>query len=121
MDRVATSPDGRGTGRFVPQLLLSSTESVKLKWARAATRHRISRARSRYVIEHCGHVGHEPPPATSPAGASTRFVYLGDDEAGIALEVIAVELVPGRQMVIHAMPLREKYLRRYKEAKKWRM
>jgi len=55
-----------------------------------------------------------------------RLVYLGDDEAGHAIEVIGVEMEPdangeGHLRVIHGMSLREKYRRQYEEAKRWRV
>lgn len=53
--------------------------------------------------------------------ADDRLLYLGDDQDGVALEVIAVELDNGALYVIHAMPLREKYRREYEEAKRWRV
>jgi hypothetical protein len=90
---------------------------VKLKWARAATKHRISRECSRYVIEHCGLRFEEEPPPDAPAGASTRLVFLGDDAKGTALEVMAVELEGGGLLVIHAMPLRNRYRKQYEEVK----
>lgn len=90
---------------------------MKLKWARAATKHRISRERSRYVIEHCGLRFEEEPPADAPAGASRRLVFLGDDAKGTALEVMAVELEDGSLLVIHAMPLRDRYRKQYEEVK----
>lgn len=66
-------------------------------------------------------VGREgPPPAAGPANAPDRLVYLGDDQAGEALEVLALELAGDVVLVIHAMPLREKYRQQYEEAKKWR-
>jgi hypothetical protein len=93
---------------------------VELKWARAATKHRISRERSRYVIEHCGLRFEQEPPVGSPDDASLRLVFLGDDEDGLALEVMAVELDDDSLLVIHAMPLRDRYRKQYEEAKKWR-
>jgi len=93
---------------------------VRLQWTRSATRHRISRDRSRYVIEHCGLVGEEPPPLSAPANAPDRLVYLGDDQEGVALEVLGVQLADGVLLVIHAMPRRDKYMQQYEEAKKWR-
>jgi hypothetical protein len=93
---------------------------VKLKWARAATKHRISRERSRYVIEHCGLRFDQDPPAESPENASPRLVFLGDDVDGVALEVMAVELEDDSLLVIHAMPLRDRYRPQYEETKRWR-
>lgn len=49
-----------------------------------------------------------------------RLVFLGDDEDGLALEVMAVELDDDSLLVIHAMPLRDRYRKQYEEAKKWR-
>lgn len=49
----------------------------------------------------------------------TRLVYLGDDQDGIPLEVVAVDLDDGTLLVIHAMRLREKYQAQYEEAKRW--
>jgi hypothetical protein len=39
---------------------------------------------------------------------------------GVQLEVMAVELDDGSLLVIHAMPLRERYREQYEEAKEWR-
>ncbi len=93
---------------------------MDLRWARSATRHRIARERSRYVIEHCGLRFEQPPPSGAPAGADLRLVYLGDDADGVALEVMAVELEDGSLLVIHAMALRDRYRAQYEEAKQWR-
>jgi hypothetical protein len=93
---------------------------VNLKWTRAATKHRISRGRSRYVIDHCGLRFEQDPPADAPENASTRLVFLGDDDEGTALEVMAIELEDDALLVIHAMPLRDRYRKQYEEAKKWR-
>lgn len=93
---------------------------MNLKWARTATKHRISRERSRYFIEHCGLRFEQDPPADAPENASSRLVFLGDDEGGIALEVMAVELQDDALLMIYAMPLRDRYRKQYEEAKKWR-
>jgi hypothetical protein len=50
-----------------------------------------------------------------------RLLFLGDDEEGVALEVMAVELQVGGLYVIHAMDLRERYRAPYEEAKRWRI
>lgn len=39
---------------------------------------------------------------------------------GIALEVMAVELGDDSLLVIHTMPLRDRYRKQYEEAMKWR-
>lgn len=93
---------------------------VSLKWARSATKHRISRARSRHVIEHCVLRFREEPPAGAPDCSDPRVVLLGEDAGGTALEVMAVELRDRSLLVIHAMVLRDRYLEQYEEAKQWR-
>lgn len=71
------------------------------------------------MIEHCGLIYIQPAP-TGSGPKTDRLVYLGDDPDGRPLEVMAVELAGGELLVIHAMPLREKYTQQYKEAMKWR-
>jgi hypothetical protein len=92
---------------------------LNIRWARSATKHRVSRHHSGYVIEHCGLIYVQTPTA-GPAPKVERQVYLGDDPNGRPLEVVAVGLADGDLLVIHAMLLREKYQRQYLEAMKWR-
>ena len=73
-----------------------------------------------FVVEHCGLRFEQPPPAGAPAEADVRLLYLGDDANGVALEVMAIELDDNSLLVIHAMPLRERYQPQYEEAKRWR-
>lgn len=47
-------------------------------------------------------------------------MFLGEDEDGVALEVMAVELEVDDLLVIHAMSLRAQYQEQYEEAKRWR-
>ena len=61
-----------------------------------------------------------PVPAPDPRG-DPRLLFLGDDQHGMPLEVMAVELEPGELLVIHCMPLRPKYLAQYQEAVAWRV
>lgn len=68
------------------------------------------------MIEHAGLRFRVPPPG---GAGDDRLLYLGDDEEGIPLEVMAVELEDGSLYVIHAMKLRKKYQAQYEEAKKW--
>jgi len=92
-----------------------------IKFARSATRHRVSRERSRYVIEHCGLRFKESPPQAGADVPDIRLVYLGDDADGRRLEVIAVETARDELLVIHAMSLRTKYKSQYEEARRWRL
>jgi len=78
----------------------------------------VPRVQSAYVIEHCGLVFHVPPAAGQ---RDERLVFLGDDERGVALEVMAVELEGEAMHVIHAMGLRKRYRPQYEEAKRWRI
>ncbi|HEY4812003.1 MAG TPA: hypothetical protein VIH71_13190 [Solirubrobacteraceae bacterium] len=92
----------------------------KLRFARSATKHRVSRERIRYVITHCGLAFGEPAPGGAKV-MDARLVCLGDDVDGRAIEVIAVEGSKGELIVIHAMALRKKYRDQYEEAKRWRL
>jgi hypothetical protein len=98
----------------------NSWSAKNLRWTRSATRHRISRARSRYVIEHCSLRFREEAPSWAFGRSDPRFAFLGDDADGVALEVLAVELEDESLLVIHAMELRRRYRGRYEEAKKWK-
>jgi len=92
-----------------------SAEFKRLRWARSATRHRISRKRIRHAIENCVLVIEKDPPPSHPTGSDKRFVFLGDDEEGVPLEVIAVEPASGSLFVIHAMKLRQRFKNDYEE------
>lgn len=86
--------------------------------AESARRHGIRDDQIRYVIEHCGLVFDQPAAEAMPG--ENRLVYLGDDEHGVPLEVVAVENASGDLRVIHAMTLRPKYQQEYEEAVPWR-
>ncbi|HEX6844310.1 MAG TPA: hypothetical protein VF235_04260 [Actinomycetota bacterium] len=88
---------------------------MSIRWARSATKHGVSRIRSRYVIEHANFRFRVP----APDELDDRLLYLGEDEGGVALEIMAVELDKGDLFVIHAMPVRRKYRARYEEARRW--
>ncbi|HEX3238516.1 MAG TPA: hypothetical protein VHR18_00080 [Solirubrobacterales bacterium] len=72
----------------------------EIRWARSATKHRISRERSIHVIER-SELWFEQ--AATP-GPDPRFVILGTDDDGVALE-----LPEGSILIIHAMPMRSRY------------
>jgi hypothetical protein len=93
---------------------------MQLRFARSATRRRIPRTSTRYVIEHCGlHFEQSPPPDSAGAG-DTRLVFVGDAPEGAALEVMAVELENDELLLIRSMPMLELYRTAYEEAKRWR-
>lgn len=90
----------------------------RITWAASATKHGISKPRIRYVVEHCGSPFVMPP--EQPDRPYERLLFLGDDQDGTALEVMAVELLDNSLYVIHAMELRPRFNKRYREAKPWR-
>jgi hypothetical protein len=95
---------------------IARLDDPNVRFARSATRHRISRDRIRHVIANYRVSFEGPPPDTGGARArSMRVVYLGDDDRGHALEVMAVEGKHGELLVIHAMELRDKYRKRYED------
>ena len=94
-------------------------DEAEIKFARSATKHRISRERSLYVIEHCGmqFVERRRNPANS--GVDLRVAFFGNDLEGVALEVIAVEREEDEFLVIHAMGLRARHGPLYEEVRLW--
>jgi hypothetical protein len=98
----------------------ATVSEISVRFARSATKHRISKESIRYVITHCGLCFEEPPPANDSEVLDRRLVRLGDDTNGQAIEVIAVGGNKDDLIVIHAMALRDKYWAQYEEAKQWR-
>ncbi len=98
----------------------ANVSQKRVRFARSATKHRVSKERIRYVIAHCGLAFEEQAP-TGTDVLDTRVVCLGDDPDGQATEVIAVEGSKEELIVIHAMALRRKYRDQYEEGKRWRL
>jgi hypothetical protein len=71
---------------------------VRIVFTTASKRHKIARSHARYVMATC-----TPTPVTSNRGEA-GWLYVGPDERGVELEVIAVELASGDLLVIHVMP-----------------
>jgi hypothetical protein len=80
---------------------------VKIRWAKSATKHRISRQRSGHVARTAETIIREPAPEGSPLEVD-RIVFLGADPNGVVLEVMAIETDQGL-LIIHAMKMRPKY------------
>jgi hypothetical protein len=95
---------------------IAKVDGSKVRFARSATRHRISKDRIRHVIANY-RIRFQEPPQEGLGQRSIRIVYLGTDANGQELEVMAVELESGDLYVIHAMPLRKKYRTRYEEGR----
>jgi len=95
-----------------------SPDEPRTSFARSATRHRISRERSLYVIEQCGiqFVERRRSHGWHP---EKHVLFLGDDLEGVALEVLAAENEEEEFTVIHAMNLRNKYFGLYEEVREW--
>ena len=84
-------------------VLLDSIDGVAIRFTQAARKHRIGRASARHVM------ATTTPTATTTEQGNDAWQYLGPDERGRELEVIAVEVVspPKGQsylLVIHVMP-----------------
>jgi hypothetical protein len=99
----------------------ANVSQKRVRFARSATKYRVSKERIQHVIAHCGLAFEEPAPSREAEAPDDRLVCLGDDADGTALEVMAVEGSKGELVVIHAMELREKYSDQYEEAKRWRL
>jgi hypothetical protein len=80
---------------------------VDVRWAKSATKHRISRERSGHVINTTHTIIREPAPKDSQL-EDDRIVFLGPDPNGVMLEVMAIEIEQGL-LIIHAMKMRRKY------------
>jgi hypothetical protein len=92
----------------------------KIRFADSATRHGIARARSRYVVEHCGQA-FSVPAAVDPKWQAERLLSLGDDMKGIPLEVMGIQLEDDSLLGIHAMKLRPRYRELYRAAIPYRL
>jgi hypothetical protein len=88
----------------------------RIIWARSATRHRVPRARTLYVLQQAGVCFQD---GTGRKGGP-RFYFFGDDENERPLEVATSERDDGKLLVVHSMPLRERFEERYTEALRWR-
>lgn len=114
LDLVLAKPDERAN-LFRQNI---SAEFKRIRWARSATKHRISKKRIRHALEHCLVILEEDPSAGHSSPRGTRLVFLGQDPAGALLEVIAVETAQENLMVIHAMNLRPRYRSTYEEVRR---
>lgn len=75
-------------------------ESVRS--TQAARRHRVGRASARYVMTHT------TPTRTTTVGGASAWLWVGPDERGRELEIIAVTVSPtdgeAFLLVVHVMP-----------------
>ena len=80
-----------------------NTGPLEIRFTQSARKHRIGRASARHVLATA-----EPTAVTTTSGANA-WLYVGPDERGRELEIIALEVHPadGGQsylLVIHVMP-----------------
>ena len=63
---------------------------MEIRWAKSAAKHRISYERSGHVVKTTDRIIREPAPEDSPL-KDDRIVFLGPDQNGVLLEVMAIE------------------------------
>lgn len=72
----------------------------EVRFAQSARRHRIGKAHALAALENAG----DPVVVSAPSDdLNDRLVFVGVDDRGIELEIIAVQL-PSFLYVIHVMP-----------------
>jgi hypothetical protein len=115
LDFVSARSDERAT--LLRQYV--AAEFNRLKWARSATKHRISRRRTRHALENCVSAFRKEPEPGPPWACDMRLVIFGEDGNGVPLEVIAVRAKDSSMLVIHSMKLRSRYRVLYEEVRRW--
>ncbi len=80
-----------------------NSDRWEVRFTQSARRHRIGRASARHVLATT-----DPTPVTTSGGADA-WLYVGADERGRELEIIALEVRPADAaqpylLVIHVMP-----------------
>ena len=80
-----------------------NTERAEIRFTQSARRHRIGRSSARHVLATT-----DPTPVSTSSGADA-WLYVGPDERGRELEIIALEVQPTDAaqpylLVIHVMP-----------------
>ncbi len=69
-----------------------------VRFSRSARKHRIGKAHVIYIMDHV-----QPTVIHADADSDERLLWIGTDDRGVELEVVALKL-PGLLLVIHAMP-----------------
>ena len=88
-------------------------------WVRSALRHGISHERSLHVVRHAGICWRQTEHADEWY-CDPLFIFLGPDQDWSPLEVIGIVGRDCTLMIVHAMPLRERWQGWYEEASRWR-
>ena len=81
--------------------VLHNMGPVKIHFAQSARRHRIGKAHALWVINHFEAIREMAPDGS---GKADRLMWVGRDDRGLELEVIAIELIEVL-LVIHVMPM----------------
>ncbi len=71
---------------------------MPVRFTRSARKHRIGRAHALHVLNTA-----DPVITPATAEASERYTWIGTDDRGVELEIVAV-VVPHYLLVIHVMP-----------------
>ena len=71
----------------------------KVRFTQSARKHRIGRAHALAAMNAAG----EPTRIAAADGLDERLVWVGNDDRGVALEVIGIDL-PDYLLIIHVMP-----------------
>ena len=75
-------------------------EPAEIRFTQSARKHRIGKARVLYVLEQ-----YQPMEVTDPKSGGRNLRWIGIDDRGLELEIIAV-VTPEYLLVIHVMPYR---------------
>jgi hypothetical protein len=70
---------------------------VRVRFTQSARKHRVGRAHALYVMDTSEPIELEEP------DEARRLVWLGADDRGLMLEIVAIE-TPDYLLVIHVMP-----------------
>ncbi len=70
----------------------------EVRFAKSARKHRIGKAHALFVLE-----SYEPTLVLASVGQDQKLLWIGQDDRGLELEVIALEL-SDCILVIHVMP-----------------
>jgi len=73
---------------------------MRIKFTRSARRHRIGRAHAMHVISVV-----EPIVTTNDRGEA-EYLWVGEDDRGVTLEIAAVAVEDDVLLVLHVMPRR---------------
>jgi hypothetical protein len=75
-------------------------EPAEIRFTQSARKHRIGKGRALFVLE-----SYQPMVVTDPKSGDQNLRWIGFDDRGLELEIIAV-VTPEYLLVIHVMPYR---------------